>query len=424
MSRTRTQVTSSGSVRTGWGGGSCRLSNDNGATPAPCTYDSTEIVNYETSTPYTKTTTMTDVVTPNFRRVSAKGGIVMSPMSKTTTEITCLPVSLNGYYIESRVQNSTTNPKLGWNWSRWHGDRPGASFLNMSSFPSTPSISKDVRSLAVSNAFSNISLSEAQLWATLGEGKETIEMLYSIMKNVYNLIFRKKKFLRKQTRRLSFKEITDHWMNVRYGLRPLYYEAIGLMRALHAEPPENQRQTFRGYSQDSAETKSFGSLDWKGFRFKTERSTRITVRARAGVLTDIDFMGAVHAFGLSEIPQSMWELVPMSFIVDWFANIGTVIASWSPKPGFKFLGSWVTVETEIKQTARVVEVSPYPAWSPTNDIAGTYKNPSAPATPAYQKITTSVKREINPSRPVFPSFDVNLDTFKLLDLAIILKQLI
>lgn len=37
-----------------------------------------------------------------------------------------------------------------------------------------------------------------------------------------------------------------------------------------------------------------------------------------------------------------WELVPFSFVVDWFVNVGDVLSSYTDFLGFKFLESSVT----------------------------------------------------------------------------------
>lgn len=421
MSRTRSRSESSGSVRTGWGGTGGWISADNGATIPPLTPP--EVSNYETSVPRTMTESITDTSTPSFKKLSAKGQIVLSPMSKTSEEIINLPVTLDGSSILYRSQYSTA--VKGWRRSEFCGERPGTTLLNLGSFPTPPSVSQTVKDLAISRAFSNISLSEAQLWATLGEGKETIKMLHGILKSVYNLVFHHKvKLQRLKRKKNSPDDIAKLWMELRYGIRPLYYEARGIWDALHAEPPDNMRQTFRGFSKDAAEAESFATTDWKGFRFTTRRRTETKVQARAGVLTDVSFLGAIHTFGLAEIPQSLWELVPFSFIIDWFLNISQVIASWSPKPGFKTLGSWVVLETTTTYTAVWSEIACYPAWVASTDKIGTYRSPVFASSPFYQRVVKSVVRTINPSLPILPSFDVKLDPSKLIDLAIILRNLV
>jgi hypothetical protein len=72
-----------------------------------------------------------------------------------------------------------------------------------------------------------------------------------------------------------------------------------------------------------------------------------TVKVRANILYEID--NRQH-FGLSfqEIPIAVWELLPYSFVADWFFNIGDYVQAITPKPGVKLLGGSYTVEIDAK----------------------------------------------------------------------------
>jgi hypothetical protein len=46
---------------------------------------------------------------------------------------------------------------------------------------------------------------------------------------------------------------------------------------------------------------------------------------------------------LSDIPAAMWELIPLSFMVDWVLNVRQLIAALSPRLGLSVLAEWTTV---------------------------------------------------------------------------------
>jgi hypothetical protein len=48
--------------------------------------------------------------------------------------------------------------------------------------------------------------------------------------------------------------------------------------------------------------------------------------------------------GTKELMKLPWELVPFSFVVDWFANVGDFYGSFLPTPGYTQLGSCVVSE--------------------------------------------------------------------------------
>lgn len=359
---------------------------------------------------------MTDTVTQQFKKVSSEGGIVLSPMEKSVVTITDLPLPFDCSY-KTRVQSGSSSL---WGW--YHYTTSGECFSSDildTTFATPPSLS-ETANVAISKAFANISLSETQLWASLGEAKETLGMIRDSYKLAKGLLTRD---LRTIKRLKNPKEIANAWMALRYGIRPLYYEINGYLKALHAKPPKDCRQTFRGNVSDSISTERI--VD-KTLRIpvvtKTKQKIDVTVRARAGVLTDVEYLGASQLLGLWEIPQSAWELVPFSFIIDWFLNVGTVIASWTPKPGFKVLGSWVVVETTIKKTAMLHSTSLLSPCSLTT-TNGCRKELAHSLMPMYQIESVTTTRAINPSRPILPSFDVRLDYLKILDLAIIMKNL-
>lgn len=65
-----------------------------------------------------------------------------------------------------------------------------------------------------------------------------------------------------------------------------------------------------------------------------------TVVCRATALDDLD-MSRAEALGFSTkgLLTLPWELVPYSFVVDWFLNVSDVLNALAPVPGWKLLGS-------------------------------------------------------------------------------------
>jgi hypothetical protein len=67
-----------------------------------------------------------------------------------------------------------------------------------------------------------------------------------------------------------------------------------------------------------------------------------------------------------------WELIPYSFVVDWFLNIGDFIGSLTPSPGYTQLGSCFVVEREqtTSYTALGTEV-PSLSYDVLRPVSGT-----------------------------------------------------
>lgn len=116
-------------------------------------------------------------------------------------------------------------------------------------------------------------------------------------------------------------------------------------------------------------------------------------------------------WGIDQPLESIWELVPFSFILDWFFNIGNVISSWSLNPSLRPISSWVTV-SELQTVTYLLN----------NGINGnrTHDWKTFVWTDGYYQATRLIQERFpNPARPILPSLKINLDIGKITDLATI-----
>lgn len=127
-------------------------------------------------------------------------------------------------------------------------------------------------------------------------------------------------------------------------------EVQGLLQAA-SNPPEIQiRQIARGFAKDSARQEYQIPLDYgtywgiETFRFEVDHS--INVRAYSLYYVAATGFQSVRDYGLIDIPGTMWEIMPYSFIVDWFIPVQDWLAAISPKLGIITLAEGYTVEEE------------------------------------------------------------------------------
>lgn len=356
--------------------------------------------------------TMTDVVTKDYKKKVAQGQIINNPMTKTTTT------------------NYKNFVEYDWSWENYEngllksygfgiGPRVSDATFICGAAPACPTLNRQsLIDRAVASAHASCDLSEVAILATLGEGKETILSIFQILRRVYNIYRAIRKLDLKVLRNeVKLKEVADRYMEYRYALRPLYYDAKQICNAYTADVNKvHDRQTFRGYAEDVITDKGDYSLSLSDYRTSTvtySHTKKISVRA--GVLCQITSSSRGMTWGAFNIPQTMWELMPFSFIFDWFLNIGDVINSFSPKAGLNELASWAVVEeiTALRQEGILSGVN-----TPNK------KTMVAGAVPALVSQYTCYKeRIVNPPRGILPRVDINLDSFKLLDLGIILNKL-
>jgi hypothetical protein len=389
--------------------------------------------NRMTSNPSPKTrnswsTEMWDVVTPNFKVRSARGEIINSPMKKISiTEDRGKGLLILDHSFES----------YGCSPSRWYkyydytstGEYAIADIFPYLDINSTAVIS-DLTDLAVTQAWANIDSSKVMELVCLAEFDKTIDGLKMLLKSVCKVIayaYTAHKHALKSRRygKELFTELKDIYMQARYGLRPLYYDVKGILAAYNTDKTNQKtRQTYRVY-QDYTDTDSdsfeslWGTKYVQTYYKNANRSSSIHTTVRAGVLTQLDILTNNKLAGIDLIAESAWELVPFSFIVDWFFNVGSLISSWAPNVGAQTLASWVTVD-ELK-TQTITGCSSRVVNNNTSSMRATSGSMGYYGT--AQKVTHTVTREPEPRRPTLPVLDVNLDPLKLLDLGIIAAQI-
>jgi hypothetical protein len=367
---------------------------------------------YKQVTEWQSSKTMDDWVTPNFRKIIARGGIVNNPMLSTTVYEERNDLTYNRQKIYHR-SNSDQWEGFVTSGSNWY-----SGFLD-TMLPDAPALStlETLKDLAVRQAHAKIELSQAMLLASLGEGRETIASMVAILKRATKIARAIRRLNIKALRReLSRKELADRYMEFRYALRPLVYDAKQVVAALSGdELPDVGRQTFRGYKEDFGSTVENGVLLYSdaGTRVYGRQEASTVFQVRAGVLTTIEAISKLNVWGLDSIAESAWELMPYSFILDWFFDIGETLASWTPEMGVKKLASWVVTEVTTTQMVRVTSAenilpSGATVWSDFFTLSG-----------YHSKVTTVKTRTPDPSLPILPTFRLKLDLLKLLDLVII-----
>jgi hypothetical protein len=157
----------------------------------------------------------------------------------------------------------------------------------------------------------------------------------------------------KETVNTTSKVAADHWLAWQYGVRPLisdlqgsvkeYYKVRGirpLIRTYRVLAVNDERVDAR--SQDS------NSL------YVTTATQNANIRCYA------EFQDSAQAWdqsaqrlGLTDPLLLAWELIPYSFVVDWFINVGSFLAASGSFSGLKRVGVHITTTTVTRSTANV-----------------------------------------------------------------------
>lgn len=385
---------------------------------------------------------MEDVETLKYKERSGKGEIINNPMCSQTLICACNPAYVTTTGLIQGMPATQVYPvlvdkaTLGLETDALQQE---VTFLDRTAFEEFLEEWDDERDIAIAKAWANVSKSEIQLLASLGEMPETLSWIKSIFTRAIKLIKGiktlnsklvlasilyengKVKASKKVLSTLGSKKkdvlpaVMDPWLEYRYAIRPLVFEMKSALEALKASINKGTRFTSRGFYENKTISNTYDYTDVFGSWVRAHRRLSLTHTRnyRAGVLAkiDSDINALLAIWGLDQPLQSVYELIPFSFIVDWFFNVGTIIGAWAPKASLQVLSSWIVEAHLLQRDVVITAVDPLmlePVVWQTASIEGGNN---------YSWGTTIKRRLPSPDRPILPSFNLRLDMAKIADLA-------
>jgi len=361
---------------------------------------------------------MCDIVTENFKARSAKGEVIINPLVSEEFQMTLtLP------YASAQINN---------NWDEGYFRQgnplpfPYSAEAWLTSCEST--VISDYleqfegeRQIALAQAWANVDQSEVAMLASLGELPETLNWFKDLVGRLLKVlrVFSSRRALLqalkpgKSTKKHSA-DMLDFWMEFRYAVRPLLFEAEQWRNALAKCFDGKIRFTARGYhSTEESTTVDYDADPKSWITTSYYGSVKRISDYRAGVLYDFDttLPGWISTFGLDQLIETGWELTRLSFALDWIFNIGDVLSAWSLPMACSPLGSWVT---EYHEFLHSVECS-----VSTHDFADRNLSDVDTGDGEFYSVRKIKRRIVNPELSYFPRVRLNLSLAKLVDLVAI-----
>lgn len=199
-----------------------------------------------------------------------------------------------------------------------------------------------------------------------GELRETLQMIKSPAKALrsgigdYLQAIKRWSSGKKSTRRQKQSFVRDTWLEYSFGWRPLISDIDDGIRSFFASRwPYPIFQMVRGSGRAGGVTPYSVGNTWD-----IGNGMYIFFDVDAVVEAQIKYYGSYHStgngpttfahYGFSpwEFVPTLWELIPYSFLVDYFTNIGDIISAWSYRSiGCKWASKGTLEESRI-QTAR------------------------------------------------------------------------
>lgn len=185
----------------------------------------------------------------------------------------------------------------------------------------------------------------------LGELRETLRMLRNPARSLRRRVTdwqnsaRKLRTRAQRSRRGSYaerkralnKDLADSWLENSFGWQPLLSDIDDASRAL------NRRNEYVGDPQgvygeggrdtDLGTTVAYGNGQgcriYHSFARKIVTHVEYYGHTRAYVLNPLRFNARLWGFSPQDFVPTLWELMPYSFLIDYFTNIGNVLEAWS-----------------------------------------------------------------------------------------------
>lgn len=225
-----------------------------------------------------------------------------------------------------------------------------------------------------------------------GELKEALRMIKRPASSILNGIKRYDTLLSKRKKGIPSRLSDDRkrhiyqdmvagtWLEVSFGWKPLLSDTKDIVETIaRFTLPDSQRTRVRSYKEGL-----LGS-DITGFRdtisgldvgadvdFRTE--TRVGVQYICGLrsngsgpVNQLDRLRNLSGLTLENFVPTAWELMPYSFLIDYFTNVGDIITSAFTQTAGT---TWKVKTVRLRTTRTIIQepmfTAPNPPWTVTN----------------------------------------------------------
>lgn len=201
------------------------------------------------------------------------------------------------------------------------------------------------------------------------------------------------------------KRLSALWLEGRYGVRPIMYDIKGLVQQL----------------QRGMETQAIGTArvvhapTEASLGYDSDRGTSIAQITQSSKI-DVTTRGWAIAYGVFgngpqfNIPLTLYELTTLSFVLDWFWDIGSYLASVIPSPNVNVGGCSYSTRVGYEVRNEILyKTKPGSGWIVEDSTPGS----SHVRTDFYVRIPSTVN---------IPAFYPRLSTVKVIDLVALLLQ--
>lgn len=304
---------------------------------------------------------------PGYRRIIAEGGNATTPLNAQDVK-----VKMTSGSAVTTTTFSDPNDPCTHTFSQRVTRGPFLTGVNIPSYGVTEASLSSAQNQAIAKFVQKATseMTPLQGVAFLGELGKALSAIKSparaLRHGVQDYLNTLKKARRKIPNSRKRRFLSETWLEYSYGWKPLIFDIDNGMRALAQSRyarPVLKRIMAEGYSEgvidpyalgffgDGSRQGFYNVIQHESYRYKLYGAIKSSAESPVG------FAAQNFGFDPASFVPSIWELVPYSFLVDYFTNIGDVIQSWSFRRGDLAWVSYGQLAT-VKRKAVNIQIVP------------------------------------------------------------------
>jgi hypothetical protein len=235
--------------------------------------------------------------------------------------------------------------------------------LPLTEYSALPTTLTRFQHLALTKVYAKSKASIYQVMVYLGELKETVEMLLNPLSAL-------KAFMKHPANKRLLageKLVGDLWLQYRYGFLPLILTIQDVIDQLIIKLHKGFRVKQHRAGSHLSETRTSGTLDQNlcaQLMLRSQRSIETSIQGFATLTTKHNTWSQERILGTrwQDLPATLYELTPLSFVWDWVWNIGLWIQSIVPDPSVTYLANTVSIKRTYKVSLLPIAIGLRPVW--------------------------------------------------------------
>lgn len=347
----------------------------------------------------------------------AKGQVVNKPMDIRRAEYS--RIDGDGAIVQGKVLYGTPPEFDTWTRDGNHFETfiptPTGAYINhpfSTSFPVQEMVDE-----VSTKVLADRGSSDSNLYESMAQISQTLDLLKSPVKHLFRL-YKKAEHELKSSRKGNYRRdlgnVSDTplsktygaankggglYLSYRYGILPLLRDIESIMKGLKSRTG-TVRKTTRASLEDSYSSNTENTIvrDELTLVVGIQKTDYVKVRAYSydEYVADLGNNLGFTTKGFLRVP---WEIIPLSFVEDWFTNFSDYLYAFAPVPGYKMLSSGVSITRQSSLTYNALKTSITPAHQNgltlIRPVSGsyTYRVFSKVRTPGLQFPTLNIKHD-------------------------------